>query len=262
MAATRFVSTGDLRCAVRNCWFGFVAVGRHESGRRIRLGLGAGRGAADDAVDQGRFAGKGAARVSAAADGARRSGRISTACGNTRFGPKAEEPAGRNGTARSWCRFAVESALSGVKKPVQPDERLWYRRTFRVADADRQASGCCCTSAPSIGSARCGSTARKSASTRAATIRSRSTSPMHCAGRRQRTGRRRYGSDRHRHQPRGKQVLKPHGILYTAVTGIWQTVWLEPVPAAAHRVAQDCADVDRGVVTVTVEASRSATACA
>jgi beta-galactosidase/beta-glucuronidase len=30
-------------------------------------------------------------------------------------------------------------------------------------------------------------------------------------------------------QPRGKQVLEPHGIWYTAVTGIWQTVWLEPV---------------------------------
>src|SRR5262249_22060887 len=26
--------------------------------------------------------------------------------------------------------FAVQSALSGVKKPVSPDERLWYRRTF------------------------------------------------------------------------------------------------------------------------------------
>ena len=31
-------------------------------------------------------------------------------------------------------------------------------------------------------------------------------------------------------QPRGKQVKKPKGIWYTAVTGIWQTVWLEPVP--------------------------------
>ena len=40
-------------------------------------------------------------------------------------------------------------------------------------------------------------------------------------------------------QPRGKQVLKPHGILYTAVTGIWQTVWLEPVPEQHIRVAQD-----------------------
>ena len=29
---------------------------------------------------------------------------------------------------------------------------------------------------------------------------------------------------------RGKQVNNPHGIWYTAVTGIWQTVWLEAVP--------------------------------
>jgi hypothetical protein len=33
-------------------------------------------------------------------------------------------------------------------------------------------------------------------------------------------------------QPRGKQVLKPGGIFYWGTSGIWQTVWLEPVPAA------------------------------
>ena len=32
-------------------------------------------------------------------------------------------------------------------------------------------------------------------------------------------------------QPRGKQVERPHSIWYTANTGIWQTVWLETVPA-------------------------------
>lgn len=30
-------------------------------------------------------------------------------------------------------------------------------------------------------------------------------------------------------QPRGKQILDPSGIWYTAVSGIWPTVWLEPV---------------------------------
>src|SRR5204863_4617478 len=30
-------------------------------------------------------------------------------------------------------------------------------------------------------------------------------------------------------QPRGKQVNRPNGIWYTSVTGIWQTVWIEPV---------------------------------
>ena len=31
-------------------------------------------------------------------------------------------------------------------------------------------------------------------------------------------------------QPRGKQVLRPNGIWYTAVSGIWQSVWIEPKP--------------------------------
>ena len=35
------------------------------------------------------------------------------------------------------------------------------------------------------------------------------------------------------HQPIGKQHNNPHGIWYTPVTGIWQTVWLEPVPATS-----------------------------
>ncbi|MEI8281218.1 MAG: sugar-binding domain-containing protein [Armatimonadota bacterium] len=30
-------------------------------------------------------------------------------------------------------------------------------------------------------------------------------------------------------QPNGKQVLKPGGIWYTGTSGIWQTVWMEPV---------------------------------
>lgn len=31
-------------------------------------------------------------------------------------------------------------------------------------------------------------------------------------------------------QPGGKQVFQPNGIWYTNISGIWQTVWLEPVP--------------------------------
>lgn len=38
-------------------------------------------------------------------------------------------------------------------------------------------------------------------------------------------------------QPRGKQVEKPRGIWYTPSTGIWQTVWMEPVePGAIDQV--------------------------
>ena len=35
-------------------------------------------------------------------------------------------------------------------------------------------------------------------------------------------------------QPRGKQSRRPEGIFYTPTSGIWQTVWLEPVPET-HR---------------------------
>ena len=38
-------------------------------------------------------------------------------------------------------------------------------------------------------------------------------------------------------QPRGKQIEHTHGIWYTPVTGIWQTVWMEPVNPQAHVVS-------------------------
>ena len=46
-------------------------------------------------------------------------------------------------------------------------------------------------------------------------------------------------------KPRGKQdwQLEPHSIWYPRTTGIWQTVWLERVPADAHsgsRVDAEC----------------------
>jgi hypothetical protein len=53
-------------------------------------------------------------------------------------------------------------------------------------------------------------------------------------------------------QPRGKQVRKPEGIYYTPTTGIWQTVWLEPVPAAHVERLKIVPDVDAKAVRVTV----------
>ncbi|MFL5244781.1 MAG: sugar-binding domain-containing protein [Gemmataceae bacterium] len=54
-------------------------------------------------------------------------------------------------------------------------------------------------------------------------------------------------------QPRGKQVNKPEGIFYTPTTGIWQTVWLEPVPKTAIDTVKIVADVDNSKVLVTVQ---------
>ncbi|MBQ4502577.1 MAG: beta-galactosidase [Alistipes sp.] len=49
------------------------------------------------------------------------------------------------------------------------------------------------------------------------------------------------------HNPVGKQRIEPSGIWYTAVSGIWQTVWLEPVAKTNHieAITTDC-DIVRG----------------
>ncbi len=45
-------------------------------------------------------------------------------------------------------------------------------------------------------------------------------------------------------QPRGKQLRKPEGIFYTSTSGIWQTVWLEPVPEPCIDSLKCVPDVD------------------
>ena len=52
------------------------------------------------------------------------------------------------------------------------------------------------------------------------------------------------------YQPRGKQVSNPHGIWYTPVTGIWQTVWLEPVTKKHIADLRILPDIDRNVLSV------------
>lgn len=49
-------------------------------------------------------------------------------------------------------------------------------------------------------------------------------------------------------QARGKQVHDPKDIWYTATTGIWQTVWLEPVPVTRVDYLRFTPDVDRSGV--------------
>ena len=59
-------------------------------------------------------------------------------------------------------------------------------------------------------------------------------------------------------QPRGKQRNRPGGIWYTPVTGIWQTVWLEPVPATSVTSLHLVPDLDRKTLSVTVQSSGEA----
>lgn len=58
-------------------------------------------------------------------------------------------------------------------------------------------------------------------------------------------------------QPRGKQVSRPEGIWYTPVTGIWQSVWLEPVPPSSIERLAMTPDVGRQALRLTVYARGS-----
>jgi len=52
-------------------------------------------------------------------------------------------------------------------------------------------------------------------------------------------------------QPRGKQVKEPRGIWYSSVTGIWQTVWIEPVNSVHLTSLKINPDIDAESVNIT-----------
>lgn len=154
--------------------------------------------------------------------------------------------------------YPIESALSGVKKAVGPDQRLWYRRTFAVpefaagkrlllhfqaVDWDAQVW----VNGKPMGEHRGGydpftfdvTDALSDASDQELVVSVWDPTDK--------------GT-----QPRGKQVLEPHGIFYTAVTGIWQTVWLEAVPKTHVQSLKLVPDIDAGELRVTVSASAAA----
>ncbi len=56
-------------------------------------------------------------------------------------------------------------------------------------------------------------------------------------------------------QPLGKQTSGPGGIWYTPVSGIWQTVWLEPVEKVHVERYDVLPDIDNGQVRIKVTAS-------
>ena len=61
--------------------------------------------------------------------------------------------------------------------------------------------------------------------------------------------------------PRGKQTLYPGGIMYTSTTGIWQTVWLEPVPEVSIKSFRMVPDIDNATLnfrpTLTASSART-----
>ncbi len=142
--------------------------------------------------------------------------------------------------------FSVESALSGVMKTVGESKRLWYRRGFRAPelDGDRRLllhfgavdwHSTVWVNGREVGQHRGGYDPFSFDITGA--LRDAGEQELVVSV---------WDPTNRGYQPRGKQVEKPRGIWYTSVTGIWGTVWLEPVSATHVRSLHIVPDIDRG----------------
>ncbi len=148
--------------------------------------------------------------------------------------------------------FAIETPLSGVKRLLEPNEQLWYRRSFDAAlkpderlilhfgsvDFRTQVfvNGVEATDVPHESgnlpfSIDITDLVKPGANELILSV---------------------WDPTGTYHQSLGKQSLKPAGCFYTRSSGIWQTVWTEVVPATYVARYQVVTDIDRETVAVTV----------
>jgi hypothetical protein len=158
-------------------------------------------------------------------------------------------PLGKELTGRILVPFPVESALSGVMKPIR---RLWYRRTFTVPKewAGRRVL-------LHFGAVNWESTVWVNGKQLAPHKGGYDSFSIDITDSLRKDGEQELIVGVHNPvdagtQPRGKQVLEPKGIYYTPSTGIWQTVWLEPVARQSITGLTIVPDVKRGRVSFTV----------
>lgn len=150
--------------------------------------------------------------------------------------------------------FSPEALLSGVKRQLQPGDLLWYRRAFEVPEMGEDERCLLHFEAVDyemacfINGTTCGSheggylpftfdiTEHLQTGTNTLTVLVADPSE-------------------HGMQPRGKQRLSRGSIWYTAQSGIWQTVWLEVVPAAHIECLNLRAEPDEGTLTISARVS-------
>ncbi len=171
---------------------------------------------------------------------------------------KMQDRAPQGYDGRILVPFAIESALSGVGKTVGPDKKLWYHRIFTVpADwkdkhillhfgaVDWETS--VYINGVLVGTHQGGYDAFTF-----------DISPYLKEGGPQDLTVSVWDPTDKGTQPRGKQVQHPNGIWYTSVTGIWQTVWIEPVAPIHITEARYYPDIDRGICDIKIHTNKMA----
>jgi hypothetical protein len=152
--------------------------------------------------------------------------------------------------------YPYESALSGIGGPSPVDQRLWYRRTFTVPASWRVPDGrvllhfgavnwdsAVSVNGKALGGHKGGFDGFEYDITAALqpgdnTLIVSAWNPLTI--------------DSPNAQVVGKQRLHPGGIFYTGCTGIWRSVWMEPVPALHIAGLKIVPDIDAGTLSITV----------
>ena len=163
-------------------------------------------------------------------------------------------PTGKTLSGQIVVPFPVESALSGV---MEHHDRLWYRRTFTVpakwsgrrlmlhfGAVDYEAE--VFVNGKSVG-----------VHTGGYVPFSYDVTPCLTASGPQELIVRVFDPTDDGGQPRGKQTLHPGGIMYTPTSGIWQTVWLEPVAPTHIKDLHIVPDVDNSRVKITANVANA-----
>lgn len=158
-------------------------------------------------------------------------------------------PSGKDLTDTILVPFPMESPLSGVMA-YHPNS--WYRRTFTVPPAWKGKSIILHLDAVSWES-------EIFINGKSVTVHKGSYDPISCDISKFLTGNgpqelvvRVFSPVSNGGQPRGKQTLYPQGIMYTSSSGIWQSVWLEPVTESGISALKFTPDVDNSQLHLTV----------
>jgi hypothetical protein len=145
--------------------------------------------------------------------------------------------------------YPVESALSGVKKRVSEDQNLWYKTSFKVPDVWKKKQillnfeACDFETVAWVDGKEAGKHRGGYDPFTFDITTLLSGNKMHelivCV----------WDPTDKGTQPRGKQVSEPGNIWYTPTTGIWQTVWLEPVNDSYISSFRTLTNADEGTIS-------------
>ncbi|WP_258098529.1 glycoside hydrolase family 2 protein [Marinoscillum pacificum] len=153
--------------------------------------------------------------------------------------------------------FAVESSLSGVMKQVGEENVVWYHRSFEVPSNWNGKNVLLHFGAVDWRAEIFINDVKIGMHEGGYTPFSFDITPYLASGK-QELKVKVWDPTNSGAQPRGKQVNRPEGIWYTPVTGIWQTVWLEPVSTKSIASIRTTPNIDNNTISVEVAATGAA----